>query len=70
MFSPCGQHSPELRPWPSPASLGLKGVGLRAERDAAVSAGCALASLGQMTLRADAVGLVAVSIVNFTFDDR
>jgi 16S rRNA (uracil1498-N3)-methyltransferase len=39
------------------------------ERAAAVSAGCALASLGQMTLRADAVGLVAISIVNFKYDD-
>ena len=38
------------------------------ERAAAVSAGCACASLGQMTLRADAVGLVAVSIVNLMFD--
>jgi 16S rRNA (uracil1498-N3)-methyltransferase len=40
------------------------------ERAAAVTAGCVLASLGQMTLRADAVGLVAVSIVNFAFDER
>ncbi len=38
------------------------------ERAAAVSAGCTLASLGQMTLRADAVGLVVVSIVNFEYD--
>jgi 16S rRNA (uracil1498-N3)-methyltransferase len=38
------------------------------ESAAAVSAGCVLVSLGQMTLRADAVGLVAVSIVNFMFD--
>jgi hypothetical protein len=41
-----------------------------AERAAAVSAGCALASLGLMTMRADAVGLVAVSVVNFMFDER
>ena len=50
--------------------VGPEGGWSAAERVAAVSAGCALASLGQMTLRADAVGLVAVSIVNFTFDDR
>ena len=40
-----------------------------AEQEAGAPAGCVLASLGQMTLRADAVGLVAVSLVNFTFDD-
>ena len=40
------------------------------ERAAAVTAGCVLASLGRMTLRADAVGLVAASLVNFAFDDR
>jgi 16S rRNA (uracil1498-N3)-methyltransferase len=39
------------------------------ERDAAVEAGCVPASLGQMTLRADAVGLVAVSLVNFAYGD-
>ena len=50
--------------------VGPEGGWSAAERVAAVSAGCVLASLGQMTLRADAVGLVAVSIVNFTFDDR
>ena len=48
--------------------VGPEGGWSAAERIAAVSAGCALASLGQMTLRADAVGLVAVSIVNFMFD--
>ncbi len=50
--------------------VGPEGGWSAAERAAAVCAGCALASLGQMTLRADAVGLVAVSIVNFTFDDQ
>jgi len=39
------------------------------ERRAAVEAGCVPASLGQMTLRADAVGLVAVSLVTFAFED-
>ena len=38
------------------------------EQDAAVRAGCVLVSLGQMTLRADAVGLVAVSIVSFMYE--
>jgi 16S rRNA (uracil1498-N3)-methyltransferase len=50
--------------------VGPEGGWSAAERAAAVSGGCALASLGQMTLRADAVGLVAVSIVNFMFDGR
>jgi 16S rRNA (uracil1498-N3)-methyltransferase len=40
------------------------------ERDAAVKGGCVLASLGQMTLRADAVGLVAVSLVHFAVEER
>jgi 16S rRNA (uracil1498-N3)-methyltransferase len=39
------------------------------ERKAAVDAGCDAVSLGPMTLRADAVGLVAVSIVSFAFED-
>ncbi len=59
---------------PAPAAVacivGPEGGWSVAERAAAVSAGCSLASLGRMTLRADAVGLVAVSIVNFMFDDR
>jgi 16S rRNA (uracil1498-N3)-methyltransferase len=49
--------------------VGPEGGWSAAEREAAVTAGCVLASLGQMTLRADAVGLVAVSLVNFAFDD-
>lgn len=48
--------------------VGPEGGWSAAERQAALAAGCALASLGQMTLRADAVGLVAVSLVNFAFD--
>ncbi len=48
--------------------VGPEGGWSTEERAAAVKAGCVLASLGQMTLRADAVGLVAVSIVNFAFD--
>jgi 16S rRNA (uracil1498-N3)-methyltransferase len=40
------------------------------ELAAALAAGCVPASLGQMTLRADAVGLVAVSLVNVAFEDR
>jgi len=39
------------------------------ERDAAIKAGCVPVSLGPMTLRADAVGLVAVSLVSFAFED-
>ena len=48
--------------------VGPEGGWSAAEQEAAVSAGCVLASLGQMTLRADAVGLVAVSIVNFEYE--
>ena len=48
--------------------VGPEGGWSSAEQAAAASAGCALASLGQMTLRADAVGLVAVSLVNVMFD--
>jgi 16S rRNA (uracil1498-N3)-methyltransferase len=50
--------------------VGPEGGWSAEERAAAVTAGCVPASLGQMTLRADTVGLVAVSIVNFAFDDR
>jgi 16S rRNA (uracil1498-N3)-methyltransferase len=39
------------------------------ERNAAIAAGCDAVSLGPMTLRADAVGLVAVSIVSFAFEE-
>jgi 16S rRNA (uracil1498-N3)-methyltransferase len=49
--------------------VGPEGGWSPAERDAAVAAGCVLASLGAMTFRADAVGLVAVSLVNFAFDE-
>ena len=59
---------------PAPPSVacivGPEGGWSAEKRDAAVAAGCVLASLGQMTLRADAVGLVAVSLVNFAFEDR
>ena len=37
------------------------------ERESAARAGCILVSLGAMTLRADAVGLVAVSLIDFAF---
>jgi 16S rRNA (uracil1498-N3)-methyltransferase len=39
------------------------------ERRAALEAGCDAVSLGPMTLRADAVGLVAISLVSFAFED-
>jgi 16S rRNA (uracil1498-N3)-methyltransferase len=48
--------------------VGPEGGWSSAEQESAVRAGCALASLGQMTLRADAVGLVAVSIVNCEYE--
>jgi 16S rRNA (uracil1498-N3)-methyltransferase len=39
------------------------------ERRAAVSAGCIPVSLGTATLRADAVGLVAVSMISFAYQE-
>ena len=50
--------------------VGPEGGWSAVECAAGVAAGCVLASLGQMTLRADAAGLVAVSLVNFAFEDR
>ena len=49
--------------------VGPEGGWSAGERQLASSAGCVAASLGRMTFRADAVGLVAVSLVNFTFDE-
>jgi 16S rRNA (uracil1498-N3)-methyltransferase len=49
--------------------VGPEGGWSAEERAAAVGAGCVPASLGHMTLRADAVGLVAVSLVNAVFDE-
>jgi 16S rRNA (uracil1498-N3)-methyltransferase len=49
--------------------VGPEGGWSAGERQLASSAGCVPASLGRMTFRADAVGLVAVSLVNFTFDE-
>jgi 16S rRNA (uracil1498-N3)-methyltransferase len=40
------------------------------EQQTAEAEGCALTSLGSMTLRADAVGLVAVSLIHFALDSR
>jgi 16S rRNA (uracil1498-N3)-methyltransferase len=73
-----GQHVPgQMRavlagpPPPAVACIvGPEGGWSVEEREAALAAGCVPASLGQMTLRADAVGLVAVSLVNFAFEDR
>jgi 16S rRNA (uracil1498-N3)-methyltransferase len=48
--------------------VGPEGGWSARELEAAVSAGCILVSLGSMTLRADAAGLVAVSLVNFAFE--
>ena len=49
--------------------VGPEGGWSASEREAAMTAGCVLVSLGSVTLRADAVGLVAVSLVNFAFED-
>ena len=49
--------------------VGPEGGWSASEREAATTAGCVLVSLGSMTLRADAVGVVVVSLVNFAFED-
>jgi 16S rRNA (uracil1498-N3)-methyltransferase len=48
--------------------VGPEGGWSAGERDAAIRAGCAPVTLGSVTLRADVVGLVAVSLVSFAFD--
>ena len=49
-------------------AVGPEGGWTAEEQQAASSAGCVLVSLGPMTLRADAVGLVAVSLILFALD--
>ncbi len=51
-------------------AVGPEGGWTTAEQEAAANAGCVLASLGPMTLRADAVGLVAISLIHFALDSR
>jgi 16S rRNA (uracil1498-N3)-methyltransferase len=48
--------------------VGPEGGWSTAERDAAVAAGCQAITLGPLTLRADAVPLVAISLVRFAFE--
>jgi 16S rRNA (uracil1498-N3)-methyltransferase len=50
--------------------VGPEGGWSPTEREAAASAGCAIVTLGPMTLRADAAGLVAVSIVSFVLGEN
>jgi 16S rRNA (uracil1498-N3)-methyltransferase len=45
--------------------IGPEGGWSAAERERAVAAGCRAVSLGPMTLRADAAGLVALSVVSY-----
>ena len=49
--------------------VGPEGGWSAEERTSAVEAGCVPVTLGPMTLRADAVGLVAVSLINFALDE-
>ena len=49
--------------------VGPEGGWTAEERQAAVDAGCPPVTLGPMTLRADAAGLVAVSVVNFALEN-
>lgn len=51
-------------------AVGPEGGWTVEEQETAAAAGCTLASLGPMTLRADAVGLVALSLIHFAFDSR
>jgi 16S rRNA (uracil1498-N3)-methyltransferase len=70
-----GQESPRLRdvlgdtpPSAIGCIIGPEGGWSPAERAAAEGAGCVTATLGPMTLRADAAGLVAIAILSFAFD--
>jgi 16S rRNA (uracil1498-N3)-methyltransferase len=49
--------------------VGPEGGWTAEERQAAENAGCPPVTLGPMTLRADAAGLVAVSVVNFALEN-
>jgi 16S rRNA (uracil1498-N3)-methyltransferase len=49
--------------------VGPEGGWSAGERETAVSAGCVPVSLGPMTLRADAAGLIAVSLVSYALSD-
>jgi 16S rRNA (uracil1498-N3)-methyltransferase len=49
--------------------IGPEGGWSNEERQMATAAGCAVVTMGPMTLRADAAGLVAVSLVNFVYED-
>jgi 16S rRNA (uracil1498-N3)-methyltransferase len=49
--------------------IGPEGGWSAAEREASIRAGCVAVTLGPMTLRADAAGLVAVSLVSFALDE-
>jgi 16S rRNA (uracil1498-N3)-methyltransferase len=51
-------------------AVGPEGGWTVEEQEQAAAAGCALTSLGPMTLRADAAGLIAVALINFAFDSR
>ena len=74
--SPTGERIASLRTVLAEAApptvaciVGPEGGWSVGERQLASAAGCVPASLGRMTFRADAVGMVAVSLVNFTFDE-
>jgi 16S rRNA (uracil1498-N3)-methyltransferase len=49
--------------------IGPEGGWTEGERDHAGSAGCIATTLGAMTLRADAAGLIAVSVVSFVLEN-
>jgi 16S rRNA (uracil1498-N3)-methyltransferase len=59
-----------VRPTEVSCIVGPEGGWSAAERDLALKAGCTAVSLGSMTLRADAAGLVVVSLVSFALDTR
>ena len=57
------------RPTSVTCIVGPEGGWSDRELEAAIQGGCRLVTLGSMTLRADAAGLVAVSLVSFALED-
>lgn len=59
---------PDAPPAAVACIIGPEGGWSAAERTAATDSGCEAVTLGSMTLRADAAGLVAVGILSFAFE--
>jgi RsmE family RNA methyltransferase len=69
-----GESLAALRGQPTPADVGLlvgpEGGWVEAEWTAARDRGVRLISLGDRTLRADAVPVAAISVLNFLWDEH